>query len=227
MFASLRIRGIFAIITLGFVATFVPGPQAFAQFSQPPGDKSTVLRPPAGARVAIVEFEDLECPDCARAYPLLKQAAAKYNIPWVKYDFPLQMHVWSKQAAINARWFDAKSKKLGDDYREAVFANQPSISTQDDLRSFTEKFSNEHKIAFPFAVDPQGKLAAEVQADFALGERLGIEHTPTIWVVTNRTGNAPPYVEIVDRNKLYDIIDQALAATKPAPSHATTASIKH
>ncbi len=227
MFASLRIRGILAIVTLSVVATAVRGPQAFAQFSQPQGDKSTVLRPPAGARVAIVEFEDLECPDCARAYPLLKQAAAKYNIPWVKYDFPLQMHVWSKQAAINARWFDTKSKKLGDDYREAVFANQMSIATQDDLRSFTEKFGNDHKVAFPFAVDPQGKLAAEVQADYALGERVGILHTPTIWVVTNRAGNAPPYVEIVDRNKLYDIIDQALAATKPAPSHATTASIKH
>jgi protein-disulfide isomerase len=228
MFASLGIRGIFAIIiSLGFALTPVAGSRAFAQFSQPQGDKSTVLRPPAGARVAIVEFEDLECPDCARAYPLLKQASAKYNIPWVKYDFPLQMHVWSKQAAINARWFDTKSKKLGDDYREAIFANQISIATQDDLRSFTERFSNERKVAFPFAVDPQGKLVAEVEADYALGERVGILHTPTIWVVTNRTGGAPAFIEITDRNKLYDIIDQALAATKPVPTHTTTASAKH
>ena len=27
------------------------------------------LKPPPGSRVAIVEFEDMECPDCARANP--------------------------------------------------------------------------------------------------------------------------------------------------------------
>jgi hypothetical protein len=32
----------------------------------------SALKPPPGARVAIIEFEDLECPDCANANPLLK-----------------------------------------------------------------------------------------------------------------------------------------------------------
>jgi protein-disulfide isomerase len=206
--------------------------KAQAQFSgaqsnaTPVGDKSP-LKPPPGARVAIFEFQDLECPDCARALPLLKEAAAKYNIPWVQHDFPLPFHAWSFQAAVNARWFDSKSAKLGEDYREAVFANQPMIASTDDLRNFTEKFASDHKVAFPFAVDPQGKLAADVKADYALGQRIGIEHTPTIWVVTNRSGNAPPFVEIVDRTKLYNIIDQALAETKPAATHTTTASAKH
>jgi protein-disulfide isomerase len=226
MFASPRTRVLVALAALGLSLAFAAS--ATAQFSggqtTPVGDKS-LLRPPAGARVAIFEFEDLECPDCARAYPLLKEAAAKYDIPWVKHDFPLPFHVWSFQAAVNARWLDTKSKKLGDDYREAVFANQPSIATLDDLRGFTEKFANDHKVALPFAIDPQGKLAADVKADYALGQRIGIEHTPTIWVVTNKSGgNAPPFVEVVDRTKLYDIIDQALASTKPA--RATTASVK-
>src|SRR5579875_245091 len=162
---------------------------ARAQFSNPqtettPVHNAKALRPPAGARVAIVEWEDMECPDCARANPLLKEAAAKYNIPWVRHDFPLPFHVWSFTAAVNARWFDTKSKKLGDEYRDEVFANQASITTQDALAQFTQKFAQEHGVAFPFAVDPQGKLAAEVKADYALGQRVGIEHTPTIWVVT-------------------------------------------
>ena len=144
MFALPRNRVLFAIAALGVSLTAISPAPALAQFSgsntTPVGDKS-LLRPPAGARVAIFEFEDLECPDCARAYPLLKEAAAKYDIPWVKHDFPLPFHVWSFQAAVNARWFDSKSKKLGDDYREAIFANQPSIATTDDLRSFTEKFA--------------------------------------------------------------------------------------
>ncbi len=229
MFALPRIRVLVALAALGVSFTAISATPVLGQFSGSPttpvGDKS-LLRPPAGARVAIFEFEDLECPDCARAYPLLKEAAEKYNIPWVRHDFPLPFHAWSFQAAVNARWFDTKSKKLGDDYRGAVFASQPSITSLDDLRSFTERFASEHKVAFPFVVDPQGKLAADVKADYALGQRIGIEHTPTIWVVTNRTGgSAAPFVEVVDRTKLYDIIDQALASTKPA--HATTASIKH
>src|SRR5271166_5825933 len=84
-----------------------------AQFAPPsPGTQvhdPAALRPPAGAHVAIVEFEDMECPDCARANPLLREAAAQYHIPWVRHDFPLAFHAWSFDAAVYARWFDLKS----------------------------------------------------------------------------------------------------------------------
>lgn len=190
---------------------------AQAQFGAPPTTPvhdSSALKPPAGARVAIVEFEDQECPDCATANPLLKQAAEKYNIPWVRHDFPLPFHNWSFQAAVYARWFDTKSKKLGDDYRDSVFANQRSIETPAQLTQFTENFAQEHSAALPFAVDPQGKLTAEVKADYALGQRIGIEHTPTIWIVTNQANGAPQYTEVLDRSRLFQMIDQALAETR-------------
>lgn len=199
-------------------ALFLGGAHAHAQLGGPPTTPvhdPAALRPPAGARVAIVEFEDMECPDCANANPLLKEAAAKYNIPWVRHDFPLPFHAWSLQAAVNARWFDTKSKKLGDDYRDLVFANQPSIVDLNGLRQFTEKFAQSHGVALPFSMDPQGKLLALVKADYALGQRVGIEHTPTIWVVTANSKGAP-FVEVVDRTKLFQLIDQALADTRGA-----------
>jgi protein-disulfide isomerase len=203
-------------VTLISAALFTPA-AIHAQFAPPspgtPVHDPSALRPPAGARVAIVEFEDLECPDCARANPLLKEAAAKYKIPWVRHDFPLPFHAWSFNAAVNARWFDLKSKALGDDYRDAVFANQPSITTLDVLRDFTDKYAKDRGVAMPFAIDPQGKLAAAVKADYALGQRIGIEHTPTIWVVTASNKGAP-FVEVVDRSKLYELIDQAIADTR-------------
>jgi protein-disulfide isomerase len=174
---------------------------------------ASALKPPAGARVAIVEFADYECPDCARANPLLKEAAAKYKIPLVRHDFPLPMHNWSFTAAVNARWFDTKSKALGDEYRDQVFANQPTIVSLDGLHQFTEKFAADRKIGLPFAIDPQGTLTAQVKADFALGQRVGIEHTPTIWIATSQSKGAP-FVELVDRTKLYQLIDQAIADTK-------------
>jgi protein-disulfide isomerase len=190
---------------------------AHAQFGAPPTTPvhdASALKPPAGARVAIVEFEDMECPDCAAANPLVKQAAEKYNIPWIRHDFPLQFHIWSFQAAVYARWFDTKNVKMGNDYRDSVFANQRSIETQAQLMQFTQGFAQSHSVALPFSVDPQGKLTAEVKADYALGQRIGIEHTPTIWVVTNGANGAPQYSEVLDRSRLYEMIDQALAQTR-------------
>jgi protein-disulfide isomerase len=151
-------------------AALFAGAAAHAQFAPPePGTQvhdPAALRPPAGARVAIVEFEDLECPDCSRANVILKQAATTYHIPWIRHDFPLPFHNWSLFAAVNARWFD--------------------------------------------------KLLAEVKADYALGQRIGIEHTPTIWVVTANNTKGAPFVEVVDRTKLFQLIDEALAQTTPA-----------
>ena len=190
-------------------------PLAQAQFNAPATTQVhdvTALRPPVGAKVAIVEFEDMECPDCANANPTLKDAAEKYHIPWVRHDFPLPQHNWSFQAAVNARWFDTKSKKMGDDYRDYIFANQRSIETPLQLTQITSKFAQNHGVALPFAIDPQGKLAALVKADYALGQRIGIEHTPTIWVVTSSSKGAP-FVEVVDRSKLFQLIDNAIAET--------------
>jgi protein-disulfide isomerase len=196
-----------------------------AQFSAPSQGTAvhdaSALHPPAGARVAIVEFEDMECPDCGRANPVLKQAAAQYKIPWVRHDFPLPNHSWSMTAAVDARWFDTKSKALGDEYRDQVFANQSSIYNPEVLRQFTDKFAKDHGIALPFAIDPQGTLTALVNNDKALGQRIGLDHTPTIWVVTASSKGAP-YIEITDRSRLYQIIDQALADTASAVKKAST-----
>jgi len=217
----LRAQGLCAALTviaaLLLSAALLSAPAAHAQFGTPPTTPvhdPAALKPPSGARVAIVEFEDLECPDCANANPLLKEAAAKYGIPWIRHDFPLPFHNWSFQAAVNARYFDTRSLALGNDYRDYIFANQVSIETPDQLRNWTQKFAAAHGVAMPFAIDPMGRLANEVKADYALGQKIGIEHTPTIWIVTDGDNHAPPFVEVVDRSKLYQLIDQALAETR-------------
>ena len=168
-------------------------------------DVPEALRPPKGAQVAIVVFEDLQCPQCGRVAPLLEQASRTYKIPLVQHDFPLPSHNWSFDAAVLARYFDTHSKEIGNEFRETVFAHQLEIFPQ-NLRGFADKFAAEHKIALPFVVDPEGKLAGLVRADKDLGISLHIEHTPTIWVVSSkRTGK--PYVEVTDTSQLYAMID--------------------
>jgi protein-disulfide isomerase len=197
-------RGLHKIVVLS-VAGFLLSTGARGQQEQPlhPADTSA-LHPPAGAKVAIVEFADLECPMCARENPVVLQAEEHYHVPRMWHDFPLPMHTWSFQAAVNARWFDTKSKKLGDDYRNAVFANQPSIETKSDLQDFTQKFAQQHGTALPFVMDPQGSLAAAVKADGALGDRMGVHETPTAFVVTEHG-----YKQVTDFNKLYSMLDEA------------------
>ncbi|MGH9571333.1 MAG: DsbA family protein [Candidatus Angelobacter sp.] len=188
-----RLKSLFAIfVTLGLATA------AFA------ADASS-LKPPPGANVAVVVFEDLQCPDCARAYPVVWQTATAHKIPVVLHDFPLPRHNWSFEAAVYARYFDTKSQKLGDDFRGYIYQNQPSITPQ-NLHDYIQKFADEHKTPLPFAVDPEGKLKAEVQADFNLGQRIGLEHTPTIFVI-GRGSTATPFVEVVDRDQLSQIIE--------------------
>ena len=173
---------------------------AFAQDAVNPA-----LRPPKGAQVAIVVFEDLECPDCRRAAPLVQEAAKTYKIPVVRHDFPLPFHKWSFDAAVIARYFDTHSKQLGNQYRDYIFEHQPEI-TAENLRGYSEKFAADHKVDLPFVVDPQGKLAAQVTADRDLGKSIHLEHTPTIYVVGNKT-QGKPFVEVVDRTQLFQLID--------------------
>jgi protein-disulfide isomerase len=169
---------------------------------------SPALRPPKGAQVAIVVFEDLQCPDCRRAQPLVEEASRTYKIPLVLHDFPLPFHSWSYQAAILARYFDTHSKALGNDFRDYIFSNQLEI-TPDNLRGFAEKFATAHKVDLPFVVDPEGKLAALVNADKELGKSINLQHTPTLYVVSNKR-SGKPFVEVVDRSQLYALIDEMM-----------------
>jgi protein-disulfide isomerase len=186
-----------SVLTLLFV--FIATATLLAQTA------NSVLKPPKGAQVAIVVFEDLQCPDCRRAAPLLEEASKTYNIPIVRHDFPLPFHSWSFDAALIARYFDKTSKKMGNEFRDYIFEHQPEI-TPANLRSFAEKFATDHKLDLPFVVDPKGELAAKITADKNLGVGVGIEHTPTIYVVSNKT-QGKPFVEVVDRSKLFELID--------------------
>lgn len=192
---------------------------AHAQFPEAPTVpasmlNSPALKPPAGSNVAIVEFDDLECPACAAANPTLMAAAKKYNVPWIRYSFLIPGHVWSRQAAINALWFGEKSKDLDNEYQNYIFANQESIATLGDLNDYTQKFAQQHGMQMPFMLDPQGKLAQEVQSNVDLAHALGLNRTPTIFVVTAHSHYpGHPFVQLSDPSLLYAYLDQAVSAT--------------
>jgi protein-disulfide isomerase len=205
----IRSRNVFA----GFLTTLVLASVCFAA-------DGSMLKTPPGAKVAIEVFEDLECPDCARWYPEIFKVAETRNVPVVLHDFPLPMHPWSFQAAVYARFFDTKSQKLGEDYRGYIYKNQPEIN-KGNLQQWTQKFADDNKVPLPFAVDPDGKLTALINADRELGTRAGLQHTPTIFVV-GHGGPPSPYTEIQevqDMNQNITLLNQAISdmEAKAAP----------
>ena len=168
----------------------------------------SVLRPPKGSQVAIVVFEDLQCPMCRRTAPLVEQASKTYKIPVVRHDFPLPMHNWSYQAAVMARYFDTYSKSVGNEFRDYIFENQLEINPT-NLRAFAEKFATAHKVDLPFVIDAGGKLSALVNADRDLGKAIKLDHTPTVYIVSSRNPGKP-YVEVKDNAQLYTTIDSVM-----------------
>ena len=177
------------------------------------------LKPPSGSQVALVVFEDMECPYCAHAYPLVWQAATAAHIPVVLHDFPLTIHPWAFEAAVYARFFDTKNTKTrntGNDFRKFIYENQPQI-TPDNLRQYAQKFADANHIILPDAIDPQGKLKAEVKADLDLGNTCHLSQTPTIFIVAG--GHASPtFVEVVNLDNMSAMIQEMQKRAGPAPS---------
>jgi protein-disulfide isomerase len=192
------------VLSLGFVIALAGTVRTAAQDTV-----DTVFHPPKGAQFAIVVFEDMECPMCRRVAPLVEQASKTYKIPVIFHDFPLPGHPWSYQAAVMARFFDTHSKAMGNEFRDYIFENQLEI-TQQNLRSYAEKFGAAHKVDLPYLLDPGGKLAGLVDADRDLGKAIKIEHTPTVYIVSSRNPKRP-YVEVKEpASQLYSTIDAVI-----------------
>jgi protein-disulfide isomerase len=221
-----RSSGLCRLLAIAFFGSVLSAVSATAQTSLPPNQvdhftDTSMFKPPAGARLAILEWQDLECPACAHAFPFVHSAAGQYKIPLVEYDFLIPGHIWSHQAALYARYLkDKVSPELATDYRRQVFAAQYRIASQDDLMNFTKQFFAQHGKQLPFVLDPTGQLEREVQADVDLGKKMGLIYTPTIIIVTPHR-----WVQVKDVSQLDAAIDQAktwVAEPATASAHKTT-----
>jgi protein-disulfide isomerase len=200
---SIAVMGFLSLMTFTSQGQTAVPADAMGKFKD-----TSMLKPPVGAKVAIWEFEDLECPYCAHVYPIVHGAAEHYKIPIVRHDYPLtEIHVWSFDAAVTARYLqDRVSPDLAEAFRRDVFAAQNRIAGRDDLQRFTQEWFKGHQQALPFVMDASGACKKEVQADHALGDRIGRLATPCIFVVTEKR-----WVQVVDINQLYRVIDVAMA----------------
>jgi len=136
----------------------------------------------ADAPVAIVEFSDYQCPYCnvfhRKVLPLLKKAYIDTGeVKFVYRDLALNFHPQSEGAAIAANCAGVQHKywAMGD----ALFAHQRQLGEPLYL-----KLAADLKLdvaAFKSCLaDPKQK--AEVDADRAYGNQIGVEGTPTLYI---------------------------------------------
>jgi protein-disulfide isomerase len=189
---------------------------------------------PANAPVLIVGFDDLECPYCAKMHAQLFPALTeryKDQVHIVYRDFPLDQHPWAMRAAIDTNCVGAQSPagywNLVDyihAHAAEVGGEEKSLAKANDmLDSLARDEGKRQKLnvdALNACLTKQDDVA--IKASMKLGESLGVDSTPALFINGERVEGALP-LEYV-----YRMIDNALIASgqtppPPAPSAPTQA----
>lgn len=152
------------------------------------------------AKVTIVNYDDFECPFCARMHStLMGQILPQYGdkVKIVYKDYPLPMHPWAEHAAIDA---DCLAKENGTAYwqlADYLHTNQRAIPQQNVQAADAEL----DRLALDFGkkngadVDRlQACVKAQsnsvVKASMTEGDNLGVNATPTLFVNGERLEGA-------------------------------------
>jgi protein-disulfide isomerase len=184
------------------------------------------IRGNPAAKVTVINFDDLECPYCARMHQsLFPSTLARYKdkARFIYKDFPLaELHPWAIHAAVDANCLAAQSGDVYWSYVDYIHSHGDEISGAD--RNPAKSFDALNRIARQEAtlakLDP-GKLDAclaaqdetQVRASLQEGDSLKIDGAPAVFVDGERIDGAIP------EGQLWLVIDRALSAagiTSPA-----------
>ncbi len=163
------------------------------------------------APVRIDEFSDFECPHCQRLYlntlrPLINQYVANGKVFLVHHDFPLPMHTYARQAAYYA---DAAAAigKLGP-VEQALFLHQDQWASNGKIEPFVAAVLSPVQAKQVEELAQTAIIHDAVQNDVTLGDHLGINETPTMFITYK--GKRMPIIGDVSYPILRGYIDALL-----------------
>jgi protein-disulfide isomerase len=146
------------------------------------------VRGAAEPLVTIVEFSDFQCPFCGQAAQVLDEALQVYpdDVRLVFKHFPLKMH---PNAELGARAAVAAGRQ-GRFWamHDRLFRDRTAMS-EDDVRTHAEAIGLDVDKFEADLASPE--VAAQVQADQALGRELGVRGTPALFINGVFVGGAP------------------------------------
>jgi protein-disulfide isomerase len=148
-------------------------------------------RGPKDAPVMIVEFGDLQCPACKAAQPTIEAlVAAEPNARFVFQNFPLEMHNW---AAKGAAYSDCVGRASNDAFWKFIsktYETQSDITAEnadEKLTALADGAGVKGSEIAACAAKPETK--ARVDASIALGKKVDVSGTPTLYINGRKIGS--------------------------------------
>jgi protein-disulfide isomerase len=182
------------------------------------------IRGNPAAKVTVINFDDLECPYCARMHEQLFPSTLDHYKGMVRFiykDDPLtQLHPWAMHAAVDANCLAAQSGDVYWKYVDYLHAHGDEITGPD--RNLPKSFATLDRIA-----RQQGTLGklddakldaciakqdeTQVRASAKEADALGVDGTPALFVDGERIDGAVP------EEQVWIAIDRALRDAGEVP----------
>lgn len=176
------------------------------------------------AKVTIVNYDDFQCPFCARMHETLTNDILKTygdKIKVIYKDYPLvEIHPWAKHAAVDANCLNKQNSAAYWGFADAIHSNARAISQTKgpeaqfaavDALAMAEGQKNGLNVTtLQACVKAQDDSA--VKSSMAEADLLGVSATPTLFINGLKLDGAVPPQELTS------IINRALAdAGETAP----------
>jgi protein-disulfide isomerase len=186
-------------------------------------------RPARGAKMAkvvVVNFDDFECPYCARMHQtLFPEIFKEYGdrVTFIYKDYPLsEIHPWAIHAAVDANCLADQNADAYWDFADGIHANKQQVDGEktsaarfeaiDKMALLQGQKHNLDQTKLQSCVKAQNEDA--VRASMKEADGLGVNATPTLFVNGRKIDGAVPISEI------RATLDAALKdAGQPVPQH--------
>jgi protein-disulfide isomerase len=182
------------------------------------------------AKVVVVNFDDFECPYCARMHEtLFPEILKEYGdrVSFIYKDYPLaEIHPWAIHAAVDANCLAAENPDAYWDFADSIHANKQSVDSEktpagrldaiDKMAIVQGQKHNVDVVKLQSCVKAQNEDA--VRASMKEADGLGVNATPTLFINGQKIDGAVPVGE------LRAALDAALRdAGQPVPAHIPSA----
>jgi protein-disulfide isomerase len=191
------------------------------------GIEDRPIRGNAAAKVTVINFDDLECPYCARMHAELFPATFdhyKGKVRFIYKDYPLtELHPWAMHAAVNANCLASQSGSAYWAYVDYLHTHDdeitgPALNLQKSNEALDRIARQEGTLAKVDAGHLDACIAKQdethVQASLKEAGTLELQGAPALFVNGERIDGAVP------QPQLWAVIDRALRAAgeEPPPS---------
>lgn len=160
------------------------------------------------AKVVVVNYDDFECPYCARMHQLLFPEILKEygdRVAFVYKDYPLaEIHPWAIHAAVDANCLAAQSPDAYWDFADDIHANKQQVDQEkgsaarfDAVDRITLLQGQKHGLdAHKLQACVKAQNEDAVRASMREADDIGVNATPTMFINGQKIDGLVPVSEL-------------------------------